>query len=388
LHKFAGTPDGASPSGRLISDSAGNLYGTTINGGVANKGTVFELSPPSGSGTSWSESVLYSFQGGSNDGYGPWGGLVFDASGNLYGTTEFGGSRDGAGFGTVFELSPPSVAGGAWTETVLYSFKGGKDGVSPVGDTLIFDAAGNLYGTTDEGGIYSDGPYSGTAFELSPPAISGGAWSETILHSFGHGTDGNNVIGKLTFDPQGNLYGTTEYGGTQNQGTVFRLKPVAGGKWAEQLLYSFTNGTDGGLPRGGVTLGKTDVLYGGTVSGGTYNQGVVFQLSPQPGGGWIETTLYSFTDGTDGASPLDGVSLGKTGTLYGTAYYSNVGAGAAFELTPSTGGGWTDTTLHDFTGPDGDEPWGALLIGKNGTLFGTTLYGGNQNNGVVFEIKP
>ncbi len=193
---------------------------------------MFELTPTGGGG--WTERVLYSF-GNTPDGAIPVVGLIFDATGNLYGATTEGGTH---GDGTVFELTP--TGGGGWTERVLYSFGNTPDGAY-ANAVLIFDGAGNLYGTTELGG--ANGPY-GTVFELTPTA--GGGWTEKVLHSFANGTDGARPLASVIFDAAGNLYGTTTEGGTNRDGTVFELTPTAGGGWTETLLHSFNNnGTDG-----------------------------------------------------------------------------------------------------------------------------------------------
>lgn len=238
LHNFGNGVDGASPWAGLIIDATGNLYGTTHDGGTYGVGTVFELTPTGGGG--WTEKVLHSFN--FTDGGGPYGGLVMDAAGNLYGTTYAGGS---GGWGTVFELTP--TGGGGWTEKVLFSF--GDIGGGPYAG-LIFDSAGNLYGTTIGGGTYG----YGRVFELTP--TGGGGWTEKVLHSFGiiNATDGAGPYAGLIFDSAGNLYGTTYSGPVINGayvGTVFELQPTGGG-WRETVLYSFSNGTDGSSPYGGL----------------------------------------------------------------------------------------------------------------------------------------
>jgi hypothetical protein len=236
LYSFqGGLTDGSTPAGGVMFDKAGNLYGATTGGGpdscapIVNEcGLVFELSPPAKSGDPWTETLIYQFKGkGFNDASAPAGGVLVDAGGNVYGTTAYGGSGDcvllgtKAGCGTVFELSPPAQKGGAWTETILYSFKSGKDGYFPQGD-LTFDAKGNLYGATLFGGgkgttcnpYYQ---YCGTVFELSPPKTKGSKWTERVLHSFAGGTDGATPNGGLVLDGEGAVYGTTSSGGIQNQ---------------------------------------------------------------------------------------------------------------------------------------------------------------------------
>ena len=395
LHNFNGT-DGDVPTAGLIFDKNGNLYGTTSQGGTGNCyngygdihcGTVFELSPIQGGG--WTETVLYSFNwnGNGTDGTNPGGGLIFDAAGNLYGTTVYGGTY---GYGTVFELTP--AAGGTWTEKVLWSFGNGTDGANP-GGGLIFDAAGNLYGTTVYGGTYG----YGMVFELTPAA--GGTWTEKVLWSFGNGTDGYQPFAGLIFDAAGNLYGTTVSGGTYlYNGTVFELTPAAGGGWTEQVLHSFNyNGTDGIWPYAGLIFDAAGNLYGTTDSGGAYGDGTVFELMPGQGGIWTEGVLYSFLcspfNCTDGYSPQAGLIFDAAGNLYGTT--SEGGTyhyGTVFELTPAAGGGWTETVLYSFgNGTDGVGPVAGLIFDAAGNLYGTTAYGGTgvdglNEGGTVFEL--
>ncbi len=265
MHDFH---DGENPTGGLIMDAAGNLYGTTAYGGSDESGTVFELTPQAGGG--WTETIVHQFMG--NDGQNPSGSLVFDAKGNLYGTTILGGF--GAGLGTVFELNPSG--NGAWAEQQLYSFdNSAKDGYYPYAN-LIFDGSGNLYGVTKYGGRDD----FGTVFELS--RNSNGNWAQRMLHSF-NGADGYYPVAGLTLDPAGNLYGTTYQGGAYNTGVVFELQPTAtgGGGWAESVLHSFANdGTDGYHPYAGVIFGGSGILFGTTADGGTYGYGTVFGLKP------------------------------------------------------------------------------------------------------------
>ena len=313
LHSFINT-DGYLPQAGLVFDAAGNLYGTTIEGGTYPGGTVFELTP-AGGGT-WTEKVLWSF-GNGTDGREPWGGVIFDAAGDLYGTTVGGGTSS---MGTVFELSP--AGGGHWTEKVLYSLGSGSDGNSPVSG-VIFDAAGNLYGTTQYGGGSFD---AGTVFELLP--AGGGNWTEKVLHSFGSGADGQYPAAGLVFDGAGNLYGTTPNGGTFSGGTVFELSPAGGGTWTEQVLHNFGNGTDGSSPQASLVFDGAGNLYGTTNTGGSYGGGTVFRLNAQG-----ETLLYSFS-GQDGNKPSAGVILDAAGNLYGTTSGGGSdGEGVAFELT-------------------------------------------------------
>lgn len=427
LHRFGGVKngdDGAQPQSGLIADGAGNLYGTTELGGtgtcwsdsaIVGCGTVFELIPPATRRGPWTQTILYSFQP-RPDGNWPIGGLVFDRSGNLYGTTIQGGSGrcevNGpiVGCGTIFELMPPSSPGGDWTEVVLYSFgtNGNGDGAGPQAG-LIFDTGGNLYGTTEFGGKASTTcPYDcGTVFKLSP--TQGMGWLETVLYRF-QGPDGRTPLGGLLLDPSGRLYGTTVDGGAFGYGTVFKLTPPApGGQWTESLLYEFTGGPDGAGPEAALIHDQHGNLYG-TASGGGMTScspscGVVFELVPpsDPGGVWSETTIWEFSGGNDGASPFGTLLFDKTGNLYGTTafggtpetctYTGNIGCGTVFRLKPPSqpGESWVETIIYAFFGNfDGAAPSGALTFGKLGALYGTTQVGGapKLKRGTAFGVLP
>jgi uncharacterized repeat protein (TIGR03803 family) len=298
---------------------------------------------------------LHTFPSSRRDGGLPASSLIFDGAGNLYGTTttSFGGNCGPDGCGMAFELSPKS--GGGWKETVLHVFKlNGKDGINPQGN-LILDAFGNLYGTTGSGGDCNQQYGCGTVFELSPKS---GGWKETVLHNF-NGMDGAYPEAGLIFDAGGNLYSTTNSGGT----------------------------------------GKCNF-------GGFSGCGTVFELTPKTGGGWTETVLYSFKgkDG-DGSRPTAGVVIDAAGNLYGTTEYgggvSNTfcdnGCGSVFKLTPKADGSWTETVLHGFNnnGEDGTFPLGGVILDAAGHLYGTTYIGGNggcgfspPGCGTVYEIIP
>jgi uncharacterized repeat protein (TIGR03803 family) len=379
-----------------VGGSAGNLFGTTQAGGNGacpggGCGTVFELTPTRGGG--WTEKVLHSFNG--KDGYLPWGGLTFDAAGNLYGTTANGGNACTNGScGVVFELTPK--ADGSWTEKILHKFNG-HDGWSPQAN-LIFDTAGNLYGTTYLGGIGD-----GTVFELTPEAD--GRWTEKVLHRFNNTEgrpDGANPSASLVFDGAGNLYGTTAMGGSgycnDPCGTVFELIRKTGGGWTEKVPHNFTdNGKDGFNPWAGLTLDASGNLYGTTAYGGTgpcmYGCGTVFELTPGADGGWTEKVVHNFN--ANGNYPYDSVIFDASGNLYGTTGYGGndacgYGCGAVFELTPKAGGGWTAKILHSFNyqRKDGYFPQGGLIFGTGGNLYGTTTWGGAHSSGTVFEVTP
>ncbi|HWY56157.1 MAG TPA: choice-of-anchor tandem repeat GloVer-containing protein [Terriglobales bacterium] len=347
LHNFStGTShDGFNPLGGLVSDAKGNLYGTTsLGGNVTNNqlcvgdgvligcGTVFELTPPAQKGGDWKETILYNFQGGQIhffDGAEPFAGVTLDSQGNLYGTTRRGGDTDGYS-GIAYRLSPPAKKGGHWKEEILYNFSAATSGAEPYSG-VILGKKGNLYGTTRLGA-----GFSGAVYKLSPPTKRGGAWSETTLHAFASSDDGAYPIANLVFDDNGNLYGTTEWGGgqgcTQNSGCgiVFKLSPSAKGPWKETILYRFQGGTDGLAPGSNLVFDPMGNLYGTTQGGGNENNctltlypfegcGTIFQLSPQ-GEQWKETILHVFQGyaSQDGAVPLGGLSLLGKRKLYGT----------------------------------------------------------------------
>ena len=385
--------DGSGPNDGLVADSAGNLYLTTSFGGTTDAGTVIELSPPAAPGGKGSESVLYSFTGSAGDGDGayPFGNLVLDSAGNLYGTTFYGGAQSPCisgtvGCGTVFKLSPPSVHGGSWTESVIYAFQGGNDGNGPVAG-LVFDQAGNLYGTTfGDGGVVSDG----TVYRLTPQ--SNGSWSETVLYRFSE-SDGGQPESGLILDQAGNLYGTTSAGGSAGQGTVFELSPTANGLWTETVLHNFL-GTDGSSPGfGNLVMDSSRHIAGTTSAGGQYGGGVVFGLSPSLGGAWSYGRIHSFGgQPSDGSTPEAGLTSGAGRVLYGTTSQGGSdGCGIVFQVSPPSGNvGWIETVLYSFqVNPhrvDGCTPE-APVIQYRGALYGTTSAGGDSaGDGTVFEI--
>jgi uncharacterized repeat protein (TIGR03803 family) len=373
LHTFIfGSGDGVTPFAGLVADTAGNFYGTTAAGGSFNGGTVFELSPITGG--SWTETVLFSFPAGTY----PESPLIFDAAGNLYGTTLWGGAYGG---GAVVELSP--LPAGGWAEANIYSFNGYLKGeVNPYGG-VMFDSTGNLYGVTG-GGIYN----FGTAYRLSK---SNGTWTETAVYNFLDGFP----YGTLILDAAGNLYGATIIGGGENAGTVFQLNYSSGTLW-ENTIYTFTGGNDGANPRAGLTIDASGNLYGTTNLGGAYGNGVVFKLSPTAHSGWHQGVLHAFAGGNDGANPQAAMIFDDSGNLYGTAAMGGAhGHGTVFKLTHGSKGGWIEGTLHSFTGgADGSGPLTSLTMDAAGNLYGTTGWGGNtaycssSGCGVVFELSP
>jgi uncharacterized repeat protein (TIGR03803 family) len=371
LHTFQGGSD-CSAYGSLILDPSGNLYGTAT-GSFGTNGEVYELIPGAGG---WTETVIYNF-GNPPDGQAPEGGVVRDAAGNLYGSTSRGGT---SGRGTIYELT---YASGSWTETVLYSFTGGTDGASPEG-SLTLDQAGNLYGTTTYGG----GSNAGVVFKLTH---NSSGWTESVLYSFTGSNDGGEPMSGVIFDPAGNLYGTATQVGTLDSGVVFKLTPGLGA-WTETVLYAFTLGNDGGDPIAPLTRANSGILYGAANAGGSGQAGVVYQLQPSAsaipslGGAWVESVLYSFSGGNDGSGANTGVVFNTAGDLNGTTSFGGAdNFGVVYQLTPSDNG-WTENVLYSFTdGADGGFPESTLAIDGSGNLYGTTVAGG-VGCGVAYEI--
>jgi uncharacterized repeat protein (TIGR03803 family) len=407
-YKFhGGLENGEQPYGGLVSDGAGNFYGTTNGGGIStcsqyvSCGTAFKMTL--GQDGSWTESVIYKFKGGS-DGAFPSGSLIFDAAGNLYGTTTGGGM----GSGTVFELSP--AQDGTWTERVIYSFDGDAQGGNPTG--VVFDSAGNLYGTNQ----YGPAPtYSGAVFELTPS--QNGEWTENTLYAFLGGQDGAYPNG-IALDAEDNLYGSTIQGGViqngfgcgqQGCGTVFELTRSEGGSWTKAVLYAFNNGLDGGYPSSGVVFDAAGNLYGEASVGGSLacpfiGCGVVYSLTPDLGN-WKFSVAHTFNglNGSKGQYPGGGLVFDSAGNLYGTTgdgggggstACGDFGCGTIFKLSPKAGGGFTFSLIGAFNGTDGSYPGAGVIVDAAGNLYGTAEEGGDLNCfapygcGVVFEITP
>jgi len=359
LYQFKPGPGGINPDAGVILDPHGNLYGTTYLDGAAG-GTVYKLS------ANGKETVLYSFTGLSGDGYFPfYGSLVRDSAGNLYGTTSDGGTLDQYcpfGCGTVLKVDSPGK------ETVLHAFTGtGNDGYMPFAG-VTRDPSGNLYGLTPFGGTYG----GGVAYELDSTG------KETILHSFGIQGDGYNPQAGLIRDSAGDLYGTTASGGSSYNGTVFGLSSSG----TETILYNFTGGADGGSPLSGLIRDSAGNLYGTTNMGGASGYGTVFKVTASG----TETVLYSFAGGTDGQYPAEGSLVrDKSGNLYGTTPSGGAyGFGIVFRI--DTKG--NETILHSFAGTDGKGPYGTLVMDSTGALYGTANDGGAYGGGVVFKITP
>jgi len=396
LYTFGTLPDGSVPSAGpgLVLDSLGNLYGTTIEGGSgpgcgtnSGCGTVFKLTHnPDGS---WTESILFTFLGDSATGAFP-GGLTFDAAGNLYGTTGTGGPCDDLGCGTVFKLTPNPD--GTWTHTVLFDFPGLTDGTFPTYG-LTFDSAGNIYGSTSEGGTQN----CGTIYQLSPNPD--GSWTHQVLYNFTCNVliDGSNPWGGLVLGTKGELYGTLLRGGAGTNcagvscGNVFEIAKNSSGAWAYRTLYSFTGGADGGTPETGLVFHNWK-LYGSTYFGGNLNCGgfsgcgVLFELSVSKGV-WSEQVVHTFQGGTDGAYPIATPTFDAAGRLYSASQQINGGRGFGAVL-----GG--PAVLHDFVDRAHGEYPNSITLDSSGNIYGTTQSGGlvpcgvnpSFGCGVVFEI--
>jgi len=377
IHTFTGGMDGAFPEAGLTLDAAGNLYGTASAGGSSGSGTVYKLAHR---GSGWTFSPLYNFAGG-NDGASPIARVIFGSNGTLYGTTEIGGNCSSA-CGTVFNLGPPATACKSvlcyWSEKVLYRFQGGTgDGYHPGYGDLVFDRSGNLYGTTINGGSNS----AGIIYELTP---SGGSWTEDILYNMTT-SSGIYPYSGVIFDHAGNLYGTALEGGPDSiYGTVYQLTPSGSG-WAENTLYNFQKATDGASPYGGVIFDSSGNLYGTTSFNGPAGAGTVFELTPS-NGSWTFTVLHSFAgnNGPYGGLTMDAAG-NLYGTTYGDGAH---GYGNVFELSPSNGGWTYTDLYDFTGGSDGGYPFGTVAVGANGNLYGTTGYFGNDGYGVVWEITP
>jgi uncharacterized repeat protein (TIGR03803 family) len=360
----------------LAFDSTGRLYGTASQGGINGYGTVVRLKQAD---SGWAVAPLYSFMGG-NYGGNPVDRVTVGADASLYGPLP---TPNGGEYGLIFNLKPgmrpsPNIFGG-WTEYVLHRFTGlANDGAGPLG-AVVFDQGGNLYGTTESDGVCGHG----TVYELTP---SGNSWLLSLLHVFCSFGDGELPASGVIFDTKGNLYGTTPGGGQPGYGTAFQLSPSGSG-WTETILYTFSGGVDGGVPSGGLVFDPSGNLYGTTSQGGANNGGTVFMLAPS-NGSWTLTTLYNFT-AANGDGRSGNLVLGSSGNLYGTRKYEGqYGEGAAFKLIHS-GGGWTYSSLHDFTGgSDGAYPLDGLVFDASGNLYGTASKAGANSYGVVYEITP
>ncbi|MCU1302277.1 MAG: hypothetical protein JWQ87_2561 [Candidatus Sulfotelmatobacter sp.] len=377
IYSFTGGKDGEYLDTDLVVDSAGNIYGTTVQGGDFGGGTVFQLSP---SGTGWTHTVLYSFTGGT-DGGEPYKGVTLDAQGNLYGTavTGGGGSCEG-GCGVVFKLTK---SGGTWTQTVIHYFTGGSDGSGP-GSGVTFDQHGHLYGMTPTAGAYG----LGSVYQLQPQ--TGGSWKLHVVHAFTGGDDGSSgSAGRLILDGAGNLYGVATVGGAYGHGVAFEIVRSQTG-WTLVPLYAFKDQPDGASPYGGVIFDKAGNLYGTTYYAGVNDVGTVYKLT-NANGSWSETVLYSFKGGTDGSSPISTLVRDAAGNLYGTTSDggTNCACGVIFKVRRNSNGSWTETVPYRFPGaPASGFAYNGMAPGPGGKFYGATTHGGPANDGTVYEFIP
>ena len=354
LYQFRSGPGGINPYAGVVRDTKGNLYGTTYNDGAFASGTVFRITPAG------KEKVLHSFSQTDGDGAFPWyGTLARDSSGNLYGTTITGGIKGQLCCGTVFRVTASGE------ETVLYRFNG-IDGDGFPQDGVVRDSSGNLYGTTQNGGPNN----AGTVFKVDPTG------KKTALYSFTGSADGAYPMAGVVLDAKGNLYGTTSGGGSSSYaGTVFKVDPT--GK--ETVLYTFTGSNDGGIPEAGVIRDSHGNLYGTTYSGGTDGLGTVFKVNTQG----QETVLHNFAGTNDGWLPLGGSLVrDSAGNLYGTTPQGSTSFGVVFKIDPKG----NETIIHNFSGKDGKIPYGTLVLDKAGNLYGTASEGGAYGGGVIFKL--
>lgn len=365
LYNFTGTPDGANPYGGLTLHG-GNLFGTTYSGGLYGLGSVFELTPNGNGG--WTETVIYNFcpvAPSCTDGSNPtFGNVVFDKAGNLYGTTYQGGST---GDGVVFKLS---AASGNWTQTVIYNFLGQPDAAKPV-NGLITDAAGNLFGTAYSGGVVGNG----AVFELSPTGL--GTWTERVIANV------SSLFGGLVMNASGYLFGTAS-------ASVYALVPDGSGGWKQYTVFTFNPtyaAQQGSNPNGTLAIDSKGLLYGTTVSGGKNNLGVVYRLLPSTTAKFTEKILYNF--GANGTQPHAGVVIDSLGNLYGTTTAGGKNnAGVVYELLPNTTGGYSEKVIQPFIGINGAVPYAPVILDSQNYLYGTTFYGGANGMGTVYTANP
>jgi uncharacterized repeat protein (TIGR03803 family) len=372
---------GFNPTTGLISDSAGNFYGTA-SGGIGSCNMVYELSP--GPDSTYTETVLYTFQNCNQTGLYPAGALTMDKDGNLYGAES---SNFDDGTGQIYELAEGT--NGVWTYSLIHTF-GSKEG-SPYGD-LAWDAAGNLYGATSSPFT----TFNGEVFKLSPQPD--GSWKEGALYKFPAPDGVGGPAGSVVLDSQGNLYGATSYGyggyGSNTRGGVYELSPQSG-TWKLTLLYNFTTASASQFPNSRLTFDSSGNLYGTTQGGNTF-YGTVFEVSPGSGGTWTEKTLHSFNSGNnDGGSTIGNLVFDASGNLYGVTSNGGNGCngnlcGVVYKLTPQSGGGYKESIAHPFeSASDGSNPYSGLFLDSSGNLYGTTAHGGSRYGyGTVYQITP
>ena len=373
IYSFAGASDGEYTDTELVRDSAGNLYGSSVQGGTFGGGTVFQVT------SAGVHTVLYNFTGGA-DGGEPYKGVTLDADGNLYGTavTGGGGACEG-GCGVVYKLTN---SGGTWTQSVIHAFTG-ADGSGP-GAPVAVDKHGNVFGTTPTGGANG----LGTIFRLA--SDGSGGYKFRVIHTFTGGADGaGGSAGHMIFDAAGNIYGACTTGGVNGFGTIFKLASVSG-QWQLTTLYAFKDSPDGALPYGSVVFDKTGNLYGTTYYAGASDLGTVYKLT-HTGGTWTESVLYSFKGGTDGASPISSLVADASGNFYGTTSDGGASAcscGVIFKMT-NANGKWTESVVYRFPGkPSPGFAYNGMISDGAGNFYGATVHGGSGNDGAIYKFTP
>jgi uncharacterized repeat protein (TIGR03803 family) len=384
LASFLGKQGGDTPAAGVIEDAQGNLYGTTEQDLYNDRGfgTIYEVQ---GRGESAKLTTLWNFGQNKGDGKTPTAPLIADSKGVLYGTTVGGGVLQE--YGTVFTLTPPAKNGQPWTESIIYSFQVGDDVANPIGG-LTFGPNGVLYGTATS-------PASGGVFMLSPPVNGGTTWTETTLYTFQPGSDGAHPLGSLISDASGALYGVTYEGGTAGYGTVYKLTPPAQGQttWTETVLYSFLGYPDGAYPNCTLAMDSAGNLYGTANQRGLMGGGILFELSPPAGGNgpWQEIPLYNFQ--ADGFGPIGSTILQPDGSvLTATEYGGTNNNGAVAKLIPANGSAaWTEQIVYAFDYSyhhrDGIQPV-SIIVDGTGNIYGATAKGGKRGKGTIFEVSP
>jgi uncharacterized repeat protein (TIGR03803 family) len=377
LYEFKGTPDAANPAANIIVDKSGDIFGGTQNGGGEGGGAVFELTPPAVGQSTWTESLAAQFSK-KRSGTGLYGGVISGRHGDLYGVAGHYGAKS---CGSVFEVRRTDTG---FKQKTLWVFKGGPtDGCLPY-SALNMDASGALYGISAFGGASNDG----TVYKVTPPVSVGAPWTETVIWSFDGGVDGTGASDQMIFDASGNLYGVSYQGGPYDDGVVWELTPPGGGSttWTRTVLWSF-NGADGAEPtRGPLVMLPSGALIGTCHLGGAGGRGVVFELAPPANGqtAWTESTIWAFSGGSDGGNPTSGVARTKHGELIVPTDDDN---GAIFELRPKAGtrSRWSKTLLWQFSGSDGSEPESPPMLLPNSVIAGTTNSGG-LGYGTVWQL--
>jgi len=374
VYAFTGGVDGGDAATSVTFDTAGHAYVTAVTGGADGCGTVDRLTPGRGP---WSSHTLWTFTCGA-DGKNPYGGVTLDAAGNVYGTTVAGGNGGacaGDGCGVVYRIG---LRGG---ERVLYDFKGGRDGFGP-GGPVVFDAHGDLFGATPDGGLHGDG----VVYELTPRPY--GPWRLHVVHAFRGLDDGSSgFLGRLHIDGVGDIFGVAELGGAHQAGTVFEVIPGTNGTWTFVPLHEFVGTPDGAFPYGGVIADPRGDLFGTTYYGGTTGNGAVFELRRHPDGKYDEHVLYGFANGSDGANPTSALAFDPAGDIFGTtsAGGGSCGCGTIFKIDAVTG---MESVVHSFgsSSGDGQYPYYGLTPDARGELFTSTVQGGTYGQGVIYGM--